>query len=107
MIELRYVEAGTCPMVICDRCGEQITTGRGNVEWKLGDPEASFEEDPGTGFRIVHKPFECRVMETRAEANTWFLSQELTHFLVFLVANTGVDVTGARRSAEIVAGIGL
>jgi hypothetical protein len=106
MIELRYIDGRTCPVVICDRCGEQITTGRGNVEWRMGDP-AGPDVDPGTGFRIVHKPFDCRAAETREERVEWFLSQELTHFLAYLIRNTGVDVDEANGSVDALLRMGL
>jgi 5-methylcytosine-specific restriction endonuclease McrA len=88
MIEIRDIDGRNCPVIICDRCNEQIANGRGNVEWKdYGGP--------GADYRIVHKLRDCR--KAVDDEEDWPLWQELEDFSEYLRLNTGLALGYGNR----------
>ena len=76
MIELRRKNGIISPLIICDVCGKRIKDA------SMGMVSFSSLEEGKLSFRIVHKNT-CDTNEPM-----W---QELKHFLVWLLHNTGMD----------------
>lgn len=87
MLCFEYIDNCSCPIIRCDLCGEQITTGSGNVEWR--EPWKVDGKIPE--WRIVHKPFECKSQE--AGKDDWLYWEELYRWLAQLGLNTGLTMT--------------
>lgn len=78
-----------CPRIRCDGCGQLISDGIGNVFWS-GDTD---EEAP----TFAHKT--CPDGAHR-EPQPHQMSEDLNHFLVYLVENAGVDFDRSRPAAH-------
>ena len=89
-IELWHNEGtgGVGPRIRCDGCGEYITDGMGNVEWKDGD---GHKPVAGTQ-RFVHK----RCPDGRERHNTPDPWMELDLYLIRVLLNTRIDIDQAQ-----------
>jgi hypothetical protein len=95
-IEYVNVDGRYGPIVVCDHCASRIRSGDGNVFYAPGGGTA-FE-----GPHYVHKSC-SRAFEssTRPADGAMWLTAELSHWLVYLVENTGYDIEKAKRDADV------
>jgi len=90
-------ENGKCvPQVVCDHCGEEITTSReGNVQWRSSTWEAGAA---GESY-FTHKEC-CRAFEAR-ELGTRWMWMPLDSLLVYLANNLEVEWDKAKERAAL------
>ena len=96
-----------CPRVRCDACRELIEdAGNGNVWWPwVGEERGSAGTTPVFAHKQCPDQGHLEPAWTPGELPaTWsfrsdfsWLSEELTHFLIYLVENTGIDYAQERK----------
>ena len=91
----------SCPVVVCDHCGRVITGSRsGNALWIA--PESSAPPVQQQIF-FTHKQCNREFEHTKLSEHERqrLLIDELDVFIHHLVSNTGVDLSDAKRQAEL------
>jgi hypothetical protein len=88
----------SCPLVICDHCGQPITDARhGNYQWRMGKKDSDF----GNRIFFTHKKC-CKAFEDdHKEAGFRWGAIELACFPIYLGNNLAIDWNQARHIAEL------
>jgi hypothetical protein len=92
------------PVIVCDHCGEVITTAKdGNTIWRESTP-GSRKQECFYSIQHTHKRCNYAFMNVRfpepADYSWTWMSHDLPHDLFMLLLNTNYDASSAKRQAE-------
>jgi hypothetical protein len=99
---VKALDNRSCPVVVCDHCGEQITDALdGNYQWRMGLNDTDF----GGRVYFTHKGC-CKAFEdAHPEDGFVWGAMELSCLPIYLGNGLALDWEGARRSAETLGSI--
>ena len=109
MLQMMTLESRYCPMLFCDWCGGKLTE-HGNCLWQVAadmDGSALVEtvnlrgENRSAHIFLVHKDCDQAFCEANGGRDVWGYSEELPVFLVFLLDNSGIEWSLARKWADM------
>ena len=87
-IKIKRKDGKSCPIVICDWCGEEIEDAKkGNYEWRQMKYE---NEKDGAQIFFTHKQC-CRQFEEHNGGRLCFFAEELEIFPLYLKNNLRID----------------
>jgi hypothetical protein len=101
-LRITEIENGkfTKPVIVCDHCGEEITTATdGNYHWRFGQRG----DYPGAPVYFTHKKC-CSAFEN-VNPSDW-LAMDLECLFVYLAYGLKLDWNAAIRHTELLEGLG-